>query len=129
MAPRKKHEDSFDEMRAKAESIMNVMADEGQTVKQSAANFRKFVIAWLTLQMKMIVWLYQYVRAAQAAQKEMDDEAMLDGAHEIRAAAIAAGPKAIPLGAGKPLAAPVVVPDNGNPNRTTKPADGVSAGR
>lgn len=128
MAPRKKHEDSFDEMRAKAESIMNVMADESQTVKQSAVNFRKFMIAWLTLQMKMIVWLYQHVRAAQAAQKEMDDEAIFDGASEILDVAIAAGSKAIPLGAGKPPGAPVVA-GNGNPDKAGKSADGVSAGR
>ncbi|MFY9493300.1 MAG: hypothetical protein WAP55_02390 [Minisyncoccia bacterium] len=115
MAARKKNSDDFDEMAARANALMEKTKSEGEESNASARNFRKFVMAYLTLQMKMIVWLYQYVRANQAAQKELDDEAVLEGSIAFLEQANSAGTKMIDVHDGKASAASPA--DNGSPAR------------
>ena len=114
MAPRRKHMDDFDEMKAKADSLREKVRSEGEETTLAARSFRKLVIDWLTLQMEMLIWLYQYVRANQAVQKEMDDEAMLTGAHEVLDRANGIGPRAMLPASGKDGKVPVGVADGGN---------------
>lgn len=95
MAPRKKPTDDFDELKMKVDSLREKTQTEGTESSVAARNFRKLVIAWLTLLTQMIVWLYQYTRANQAAQKEMDEEALLEGAHLSLDQANDGGPRSL----------------------------------
>ncbi|MDP3764789.1 MAG: hypothetical protein Q8Q95_04180 [bacterium] len=96
----KKNLDSFDEMKQTADSLLGKLEDEGKETSGAAKSFRQIVLKTMALQMRMIVWLYQYVRVMQAEQKQLDEESSLETMNQVLTAAIDSGAKLLPRDAG-----------------------------
>lgn len=96
----KKNENTFDSLKTKADGLMGKLEEEGEETSEAAKSFRSIVMHTLGLHMRMIVWLYQYVRAMQVKQKAMDEQAVLEGMDSIVDAALTGGPKLLSKEAG-----------------------------
>ncbi|MDP3763727.1 MAG: hypothetical protein Q8Q92_03710 [bacterium] len=96
----KKGQENFDQMKMSADSLMDKLKTEGEETSTASKGFRSIVMKTLGLHMRMLVWLYQYVRAMQAEQKQMDEDASFEMMRDTLDAALNCGTKMLPMDTG-----------------------------
>ncbi|MEK7629563.1 MAG: hypothetical protein AAB394_03485 [Patescibacteria group bacterium] len=125
----KKSQENFDQMKMSADSLMGKLDEEGKEATGASRTFRRIVLKTLELHMRMIVYIYQYVRYMQEQQRQLDEESSFEAMNATVDLAISSGTKILPIEAGTgarevttPLQTSATLPSrNGEPSRQETP--------